>query len=90
MLSMQDNKNNGCNWNRLCDGRFQFSWRERASAPAEPGGVTVPTQYPEPWFAGAVQLPAVELQANDGEHEDGKEEQQADLQQGNHRFHDGL
>lgn len=65
---------------------------ERAPAPAvlEPSGVTVPTQYSGPRFAGVVQLPAVELQANDGKHQDGKEEQQADLQQGNHGLHDGL
>lgn len=37
-----------------------------------------------------MQLPAVELQANDGKHEDGKEEQQADLEEGNHGLHDGL
>lgn len=65
---------------------------ERAPAPAvpEPSGVTVPTQHSGPRFAGVVQLPAVELQANDGKHQDGKEEQQADLQQGNHGLHDGL
>ena len=40
--------------------------------------------------AGGVELPHVELQADDGEHEDGHEEQQADLQQGNHGLHDGL
>lgn len=40
--------------------------------------------------AGAVQLPAVELQADDGEHQDGEEEQEADLQEGHHGLHDGL
>lgn len=32
----------------------------------------------------------IELQADDGEHEDGKEEQQPDLQQRDHGLHDGL
>lgn len=41
-------------------------------------------------FAGAVQSAAVELQADDGEHEDGEEKQQADLQQRNHGLHDGF
>ena len=41
-------------------------------------------------IAGGVELPHVELQADDGEHEDGYEEQQADLQQGDHGLHDGL
>lgn len=40
--------------------------------------------------AGLVELPHVELQANDSKHEDGHEQQQADLQQGNHGLHDGL
>lgn len=40
--------------------------------------------------AGGVELSHVELQANDGEHEDGHEQQQADLQQGDHGLHDGL
>lgn len=40
--------------------------------------------------AGAVELAHVEVQADDGEHEDGKEEQQANLQQRYHGFHDGL
>lgn len=40
--------------------------------------------------AGLVELPHVELQSNDSKHEDGHEEQQADLQQGNHGLHDGL
>lgn len=37
-----------------------------------------------------MQLPTVELQANDGKHEDGKEEQEADLQKRHHGLHDGL
>lgn len=37
-----------------------------------------------------MQLPTVELQANDSEHQDGEEEQEADLQQGHHGLHDGL
>lgn len=37
-----------------------------------------------------MQLPTVELQANDGKHEDGKEEQEADLQERHHGLHDGL
>lgn len=40
--------------------------------------------------AGFVEFSYVELQTNDGKHEDGKEKQKADLQQGNHRFHDGF
>lgn len=40
--------------------------------------------------AGTVELAHVEVQANDGKHEDGKEEQQANLQQRYHGFHDGL
>ena len=32
----------------------------------------------------------VEVEANDGKHEDGKEEQQANLQQRYHSFHNGL
>lgn len=40
--------------------------------------------------ACAVQLPAVELQANDSKHQDGKEEQEADLQKGHHGLHNGL
>lgn len=37
-----------------------------------------------------VKLPAVELQTNDGEHEDGKEQEETDLEQGDHGLHDGL
>lgn len=37
-----------------------------------------------------MQLPTVELQADDGKHEDGKEEQEADLQERHHGLHDGL
>jgi len=37
-----------------------------------------------------MKLPHVELQADDGEHEDGHEQQQADLQQGDHGLHDRL
>lgn len=37
-----------------------------------------------------MQLPAVELQADDREHQDGEEEQEADLQQRHHGLHDGL
>lgn len=40
--------------------------------------------------AGVVQLAAVELQADDSEHQDSKEQQEADLQQRNHRLDDGL
>ena len=40
--------------------------------------------------AGGVELPHVELQADDGEHEDGHEQQQSDLQQGDHGLHNGL
>lgn len=40
--------------------------------------------------AGPMELAHVEVQANDGEHEDGEEEQQANLQQRHHGFHDGL
>ena len=43
--------------------------------------------YPE---AGAMELAHVEVEADDGEHEDGEEEQQADLQQRYHGFHNGL
>jgi hypothetical protein len=39
---------------------------------------------------GVVELPHVEVQADDGEHEDGKEEEHADLEQRNHGLHDGL
>lgn len=37
-----------------------------------------------------MELAHVELQPNDGEHEDGEEEQQPNLQQGDHGLHDGL
>lgn len=37
-----------------------------------------------------MQLPTVELQANDGKHEDGKKEQQADLEERHHGLHDGF
>ena len=37
-----------------------------------------------------MELSHVELQADDGEHEDGHEQQQADLQQGDHSLHNGL
>lgn len=40
--------------------------------------------------AGVVQLAAVELQANDSEHQDGEEQEKADLQQRHHRLDDGL
>ncbi len=40
--------------------------------------------------AGGVELSHVELQADDGEHEDGHKQQQANLQQGYHSFHNGL
>ena len=48
------------------------------------------TQNPQLGPAGLVQLPAVELQADDGEHEDGEEQEQADLKQRDHGLHDGL
>ena len=48
------------------------------------------TQNPQLGPAGLVQLAAVELQADDGEHEDGEEKQHADLEQRNHGLHDGL
>lgn len=32
----------------------------------------------------------VELHPDDGKHDDGEEEQQANLKQGDHGFHDGL
>ena len=38
--------------------------------------------------AGGVEFAHVELQAYDSKHEDGEEEQQADLQQGDHSLHD--
>ena len=41
-------------------------------------------------LAGVVELPAVELQADDGEHEDGEEQEQANLKQRDHGLHDGL
>lgn len=53
-------------------------------------GSFVCTQDARPRFAGVVQLAAVELQADDGEHKDREEEQQADLQQRNHGLHDGF
>lgn len=37
-----------------------------------------------------MQLPTVELQANDGKHQDGKEEQEADLQKRHHGLHNGF
>ena len=37
-----------------------------------------------------MELSHVELQADDGEHEDGHEQQQANLQQGDHSLHNGL
>lgn len=40
--------------------------------------------------ASVVQLAAVELQADDSEHQDSKEQQEADLQQRHHRLDDGL
>lgn len=40
--------------------------------------------------ARSVQLPTVEFQADDSEHQDGKEEQEADLQERHHGLHDGL
>lgn len=40
--------------------------------------------------AGLVELPHVELQPDDGKHEDGHEQQQADLQKGDHGLHNGL
>lgn len=40
--------------------------------------------------AGSVELSHVELEADDGEHEYGHEQQQANLQQGDHSLHDGL
>lgn len=40
--------------------------------------------------AGFMEFAHIELEADDGEHEDGKEEQQPDLQQRNHGLHDGL
>lgn len=49
-----------------------------------------PTEDLDRWQAGVVKFPAVELQTDDGKHEDGEEQQQADLEQGDHGFHDGL
>ena len=40
--------------------------------------------------ASSVQLPTVELQANDSKHQDGKEEQKTNLQKRHHGLHDGL
>lgn len=40
--------------------------------------------------AGSVKFANVELKADDGKHENGKEEQQPNLQQGNHGLHDGF
>lgn len=40
--------------------------------------------------AGGVEFAHVELNPDDGEHDDGEEKQEADLQQRNHGFHDGL
>lgn len=40
--------------------------------------------------AGGVKFPNVELKANDSKHENGEEEQQADLQQGDHGLHYGF
>lgn len=37
-----------------------------------------------------MELSHVELQSNDGKHEDGHEQQQANLQQGNHGLHNRL
>lgn len=37
-----------------------------------------------------VELPAVELQTDDGEHKNGEEQEQTDLEQGHHGLHDGL
>lgn len=37
-----------------------------------------------------MELAHVELQADDGEHEDGHKQQQTNLQQGDHSFHNGL
>lgn len=37
-----------------------------------------------------MKLPAVELQTDDGEHENGEEQKKADLEQRDHRLHDGL
>lgn len=48
------------------------------------------TQYSRLLCAGVVQFAAVKLQANDSEHEDRKKQEQADLQQWDHGFHDGL
>lgn len=40
--------------------------------------------------AGGVKFANVELKADDGKHENGEEEQQANLQQGDHGLHDGF
>lgn len=40
--------------------------------------------------AGGVEFAHVELNPDDGKHDDSEEEQEADLQQGNHGLHDGL
>lgn len=37
-----------------------------------------------------MQLPAVELQADDGKHEDSEKEQQANLEERHHGLHDGF
>lgn len=42
------------------------------------------------WQTGVMKLPAVELQTDDGEHENGEEQKKADLEQRDHRLHDGL
>lgn len=49
--------------------------------------VYVCTEYSWHWYTGVVQFAAVKLQANDGEHEDCKKQEQADLQQRNHGLH---
>lgn len=40
--------------------------------------------------AGGVEFAHVELNPDDGEHDNREEEQEANLQQRNHGFHDGL
>lgn len=40
--------------------------------------------------AGGVELAHIKLHSDDGKHDDSEEEQQANLQERNHGFHDGL
>lgn len=68
-------------------------WNDPHDHRREEGKEEKPENSEPTWIvheARSVQLPTVELQADDSKHQDGKEEQKANLQERHHGLHDGF